>query len=70
MKSCMCAEYGLSAVTWLLFTAVFINELDRFVPHRTWLLRFPILFIFAGEIAKLRSAPPMFDLQSIIQSRY
>ena len=34
----------------------FIAELDRYVPTRTWLLRFPILFIFAGEIAKLRCA--------------
>ncbi len=50
----MCAEYALSVVTWLLFTVAFIGELDHFVPHRTWLLRFPILFIFAGEIAKLR----------------
>lgn len=49
-----CAEYGLSAVTWLLFSVAFICELNKFVPHRTWLLRFPILFIFAGEIAKLR----------------
>ncbi|CAL8468910.1 g8451 [Coccomyxa elongata] len=48
------AEYALSAVTWLLFTVAFICELDRFVPHRTWLLRFPILLIFAGEIAKFR----------------
>lgn len=49
-----CAEYALSAVTWLLFTVAFICELGRFVPHRTWLLRFPLLLIFAGEIAKFR----------------
>ena len=60
-----CAGYALSAVTWLLFAVAFIAELDRYVPNRTWLIRFPILFIFAGEIAKLRCAPaPVFTTGS------
>jgi hypothetical protein len=52
-----CAGYALSAVTWVLLAAAFISELNCYVPRRTWLLRFPILFIFAGEIAKLRCPP-------------
>ena len=52
------AGYALSAVTWLLLAVTFISEVNCYVPKRTWLLRFPILFIFAGEIAKLRSSLP------------
>jgi hypothetical protein len=67
---CFGSEYALSAVTWLLLTAAFIVELDRFVPHRTWLLRFPLLFIFAGEIAKFRwrgCPAPSFSLPVSLQ---
>ncbi len=48
------AEYILSALTWALLTVDFIVELNCYVKQRTWLVRFPILFVFAGEIAKLR----------------
>ncbi len=51
------AEYGIGMVTWAMFTATFVVELDRYCPRRTWLLRFPVLFIFAGEVAKARCAP-------------
>lgn len=50
------AEYGISMVTWALFAAAFVVELDRYCPRRTWLIRFPVLFIFAGEVAKARCA--------------
>ena len=52
-------------MTWLLFAVAFIAELDRYVPTRTWLLRFPILFIFAGEIAKLRCAPAPLSKEAL-----
>lgn len=29
-------------------------ELDRYTPRYSWVVRFPICFICAGEIAKLR----------------
>ncbi len=48
------AEYVLSALTWAVLTVDFIVELNCYVKQRTWLVRFPILFVFAGEIAKLR----------------
>ena len=53
-----CLGYALSAVTWLVLAVTFISEVNCYVPKRTWLLRFPILFIFAGEIAKLRCPFP------------
>ena len=48
------AEYALSVVTWVVLLADCIVELNCYVKQRTWLVRFPILFIFAGEVAKLR----------------
>ena len=33
---------------------VFIIELERYTPSHSWMVRFPICFICAGEIAKLR----------------
>ena len=47
-------EYLLSAISWLLFLVVFIIELERYSPKYNWMVRFPIVFICAGEIAKLR----------------
>ena len=52
-----CAEYGVGIVTWALFAAAYVVELNRYCPRRTWLLRFPVLFIFAGELAKARCLP-------------
>lgn len=52
-----CAEYGVGIVTWALFAAAYVVELNRYCPRRTWLLRFPVLFIFAGELAKARWLP-------------
>ncbi|KAK9802963.1 hypothetical protein WJX72_012534 [[Myrmecia] bisecta] len=46
--------YPLSGVSWLLFAVAFALELDRYSPRRTWLLRFPLCLIFAGQLAKLR----------------
>ena len=48
------AEYALSLLTWTVLLVDFIVELNCYVKQRTWLVRFPILFVFAGEIAKLR----------------
>lgn len=48
------AEYILSGVSWLLFLVVFIIEMERYTPWHSWMVRFPICFICAGEIAKLR----------------
>ena len=44
-------------VAWAMFAAAFVVELDRYCPRRTWLIRFPVLFIFAGEVAKARCSP-------------
>ena len=33
---------------------MFIIELERYTPWYSWMVRFPICFICAGEIAKLR----------------
>ncbi|CAK0780401.1 hypothetical protein CVIRNUC_005040 [Coccomyxa viridis] len=48
------AEYALSIATWVVLLGDLIVELNCYVKQRTWLVRFPILFIFAGEVAKLR----------------
>ena len=50
----LAAEYALSIATWVVLLGDFIVELNCYVKQRTWLVRFPILFIFAGEVAKLR----------------
>ena len=47
----------MGIVTWALFAAAYVVELNRYCPRRTWLLRFPVLFIFAGELAKARCLP-------------
>ena len=57
--ACCTAEYALSALTWAILMVDFIVELNCYVKQRTWLIRFPILFIFAGEIAKLRYGTPL-----------
>ncbi|KAK9792737.1 hypothetical protein WJX73_001757, partial [Symbiochloris irregularis] len=48
------ADYISTILTWTLLTAAFIMELDSFVIRRSWLLRFTVCFLFAGELAKLR----------------
>ena len=50
----LAAEYALSIATWVVLLGDLIVELNCYVKQRTWLVRFPILFIFAGEVAKLR----------------
>jgi len=52
------AEYALSLLTWTVLLVDFIVELNCYVKQRTWLVRFPIVFVFAGEIAKLRYITP------------
>ena len=58
-----CTEYGVGMVTWALFAAAYVLELNHYCPRRTWLLRFPVLFIFAGELAKAR-CPPMLPMRT------
>jgi hypothetical protein len=51
----MCdAGYALSLATWIVFVAAFSIELNQYSLERSWLIRFPLVFIFAGELAKLR----------------
>ena len=50
------AGFGTAIVSWALITAALLVELDHYSPSRSWLLRFPVLFIFAGQLAKLRRA--------------
>ena len=49
-----CVEYILSALSWALLLSVFCIEINRYTERQSWLTRFPIVFIFAGEIAKFR----------------
>lgn len=51
------AGYVVSICSWAAFSTVYIIELNRYVLKRTWLVRFPIILIFAGELAKLRYGP-------------
>eukprot|EP00884_Botryococcus_braunii_P007542 jgi/Botrbrau1/1678/Bobra.116_2s0022.1 len=48
------AGYAVSIVSWAAFVAVNAIELNCYILSRTWLVRFPIILIFAGELAKLR----------------
>lgn len=50
----VCAGYIASMVSWVTLTAGLVLELGQYTPQRSWLLRFPICFIFAGQLAKLR----------------
>lgn len=46
---------GLEIASWLLFSFTLGLELSgSYTPKRSWLRRFPVVFIFAGELAKLR----------------
>lgn len=49
------ADYISTILTWVLFTAAFSLELNNFVASKGWLLRFSVCFLFAGQLAKLRS---------------
>ena len=62
------AEYALSIATWVVLLADFIVELNCYVKQRTWLVRFLILFIFAGEVAKLRWVQSNFCSNAIATS--
>ena len=48
------AAYSLGILAWVCITATFAVELNRYSTRSTWMLRFPIVLIFAGELAKLR----------------
>ena len=49
-----CAGYLLALLSWSLFVGVFLVERDRYSPARTWLWRFPLFLILAGQLAKLK----------------
>lgn len=44
----------LSLASWTAFISVMALELNRYSPQARWLVRFPLMLIFAGELAKLR----------------
>lgn len=48
------AGFGLSSVSWLVFTMTFLFDLSRYSLERTWLWRFPLVLIAAGQVAQLR----------------
>ncbi len=48
------AGYSLAILSWLLFLSIFLRELGSYSPSRTFLWRFPIFLIFAGQLAKLK----------------
>ena len=48
------AGFGLSSVSWLVFAITFVFDLSRYSLERTWLWRFPLVLIAAGQVAQLR----------------
>jgi hypothetical protein len=48
------AGYSLALLSWSLFLAIFLVELGAYSPATTWLWRFPIFLVFAGQLAKLK----------------
>ena len=48
------AGFGLSTVSWLVFAMTFAFDLSRYSLERTWLWRFPLVLIAAGQVAQLR----------------
>lgn len=48
------AGFGLSSVSWLVFAITFLLDLSRYSLERTWLWRFPLVLIAAGQVAQLR----------------
>lgn len=54
------AGFGLSSVSWLVFTMTFLFDLSRYSLERTWLWRFPLVLIAAGQVAQLRYHLPLF----------
>lgn len=48
------AGFGLSTVSWLIFAVTFAFDLSRYSLERTWLWRFPLVLIAAGQVAQLR----------------
>lgn len=48
------AGYSLALLSWSLFISVFLLELRRYSPSRTYLWRFPAFLVFAAQLAKLQ----------------
>lgn len=48
------AGFGLSSVSWLVFAITFSFDLSRYSLESTWLWRFPLVLIAAGQVAQLR----------------
>lgn len=56
------AGFGLSTVSWLIFAVTFAFDLSRYSLERTWLWRFPLVLIAAGQVAQLRYCFPFINL--------
>lgn len=52
-------EYALSAASWLLALCVLVTQRNSYATQFSWMWRFPIWLIFAGEITKLRCGVQM-----------
>ncbi len=50
----MPAGFGLSTVSWLVFIVTFLSDLSRYSLEQTWLWRFPLVLIAAGQLAQFR----------------
>jgi len=48
------AGFGLSTVSWLVFIVTFLSDLSRYSLEQTWLWRFPLVLIAAGQLAQFR----------------
>jgi len=53
----------LSAASWLLFLGVYLVQMSRYTSRHEWMVRFPVVFICAGETAKLRWLPWVDDVE-------
>ena len=48
------AGFGVSGVSWIVYIVTFLVDLDHYSLQRTWLWRFPLVLIAAGQVAQLR----------------
>ena len=48
------AGFGLSSVSWVVFVITFASDLSRYSLEQTWLWRFPLVLIAAGQVAQFR----------------
>ena len=56
MPTCIAvlAGFGLSSVSWVVFVITFASDLSRYSLEQTWLWRFPLVLIAAGQVAQFR----------------